>query len=35
MRGFVELLSVAVLLLCFVPQIFTLLPDLVMGPDGR
>jgi C4-dicarboxylate transporter, DctM subunit len=24
----------AVVLLCFVPQISTLLPDLVMGPDG-
>jgi len=23
-----------VLLLCFVPQISTWLPDLVMGPDG-
>jgi hypothetical protein len=24
----------AVVLLCFVPQISTFLPDLVMGPDG-
>jgi len=31
---FVILMMIAVLLLCFVPQISTWLPDLVMGPDG-
>jgi tripartite ATP-independent transporter DctM subunit len=31
---FVLLMMAAVLLLCFVPGISTLLPDLVMGPDG-
>jgi tripartite ATP-independent transporter DctM subunit len=31
---FVLLMMAAVILLCFVPQISTLLPDLVMGPDG-
>jgi len=31
---FVLLMMLAVLLLCFVPQISTWLPDLVMGPDG-
>jgi hypothetical protein len=30
----VLLMMAAVILLCFVPQIATLLPDLVMGPDG-
>ncbi len=30
---FVLLMMAAVLLLCFVPQISTALPDLVMGPD--
>jgi TRAP-type C4-dicarboxylate transport system permease large subunit len=31
---FVLLMMVAVLVLCFVPEISTLLPNLVMGPDG-
>jgi tripartite ATP-independent transporter DctM subunit len=31
---FVLLMMAAVVLLCFVPQISTWLPDLVMGPDG-
>src|SRR4051812_9846419 len=31
---FVLLMMVAVVLLCFVPEISTYLPDLVMGPDG-
>jgi TRAP-type C4-dicarboxylate transport system permease large subunit len=31
---FVLLMMVAVLLLCFVPEISTWLPDLVMGVDG-
>src|SRR5712672_3553959 len=31
---FVLLMMAAVVLLCFVPQIATWLPDLVMGPDG-
>jgi len=31
---FVLLMMLAVLVLCFVPQISTLLPDLVMGVDG-
>ena len=31
---FVILMMIAVLLLCFFPQISTWLPDLVMGPDG-
>ena len=31
---FVLLMMLAVLLLCFVPEISTALPDLVMGPDG-
>jgi tripartite ATP-independent transporter DctM subunit len=31
---FVLLMMLAVLLLCFVPEISTGLPDLVMGPDG-
>src|SRR6266851_5564830 len=31
---FVLLMMLAVLLLCFMPQISTWLPDLVMGPDG-
>jgi tripartite ATP-independent transporter DctM subunit len=31
---FVLLMMAAVVLLCFAPQISTLLPDLVMGPDG-
>jgi C4-dicarboxylate transporter, DctM subunit len=31
---FVILMMVAVLLLCFFPEISTWLPDLVMGPDG-
>ena len=31
---FVLLMMLAVLLLCFVPEISTWLPDLVMGPDG-
>jgi TRAP-type C4-dicarboxylate transport system permease large subunit len=31
---FVLLMMAAVVVLCFVPQISTLLPDLVMGPDG-
>jgi TRAP-type C4-dicarboxylate transport system permease large subunit len=31
---FVLLMMVAVVVLCFVPQISTFLPDLVMGPDG-
>ena len=30
----VLLMMAAVVLLCFVPQISTWLPDLVMGPDG-
>jgi len=28
------LMMAAVLVLCFVPQISTALPDLIMGPDG-
>jgi TRAP-type C4-dicarboxylate transport system permease large subunit len=31
---FVLLMMLAVVVLCFVPQISTFLPDLVMGPDG-
>jgi len=31
---FVLLMMLAVLVLCFVPQIATYLPDLIMGPDG-
>jgi TRAP-type C4-dicarboxylate transport system permease large subunit len=31
---FVLLMMVAVVLLCFVPEISTWLPNLVMGPDG-
>jgi TRAP-type C4-dicarboxylate transport system permease large subunit len=31
---FVLLMMVAVLILCFVPEIATGFPDLVMGPDG-
>jgi tripartite ATP-independent transporter DctM subunit len=31
---FVLLMMAAVVVLCFVPQISTMLPDLVMGPDG-
>src|SRR5581483_10534923 len=31
---FVLLMMLAVLILCFVPEISTWLPDLVMGPDG-
>jgi TRAP-type C4-dicarboxylate transport system permease large subunit len=31
---FVLLMMAAVLLLCFVPEISTWLPNLVMGPDG-
>jgi len=31
---FVLLMMLAVLMLCFVPEISTWLPDLVMGPDG-
>jgi TRAP-type C4-dicarboxylate transport system permease large subunit len=31
---FVLLMMVAVVVLCFVPEISTYLPDLVMGPDG-
>ena len=30
----VLLMMLAVLMLCFMPQISTWLPDLVMGPDG-
>ena len=32
---FVLLMMLAVVVLCFVPEISTFLPDLVMGPDGR
>jgi hypothetical protein len=28
------LMMVAVLILCFVPEISTWLPNLIMGPDG-
>jgi TRAP-type C4-dicarboxylate transport system permease large subunit len=31
---FVLLMMLAVVVLCFVPEISTALPDLVMGPDG-
>jgi TRAP-type C4-dicarboxylate transport system permease large subunit len=31
---FVLLMMLAVLILCFVPEISTSLPDLIMGPDG-
>jgi hypothetical protein len=31
---FVLLMMVAVVVLCFAPEISTYLPDLVMGPDG-
>jgi TRAP-type C4-dicarboxylate transport system permease large subunit len=31
---FVLLMMLAVLVLCFVPEIATGLPDFVMGPDG-
>jgi TRAP-type C4-dicarboxylate transport system permease large subunit len=31
---FVLLMMLAVVLLCFVPEISTTLPDWVMGPDG-
>jgi len=31
---FVLLMMLAVLVLCFVPEIATYLPDLIMGPDG-
>jgi TRAP-type C4-dicarboxylate transport system permease large subunit len=31
---FVLLMMASVLVLCFVPEISTLLPNLVMGPDG-
>ena len=31
---FVLLMMIAVLILCFVPEIATGFPDLVMGPDG-
>jgi TRAP-type C4-dicarboxylate transport system permease large subunit len=32
---FVLLMMLAVVVLCFVPEISTVLPDLVMGPEGR
>jgi TRAP-type C4-dicarboxylate transport system permease large subunit len=31
---FVLLMMLAVVVLCFLPEISTYLPDLVMGPDG-
>ena len=31
---FVLLMMLAVLILCFVPEVSTWLPDQVMGPDG-
>ena len=31
---FVLLMMAAVVMLCFLPEIATYLPDLVMGPDG-
>jgi TRAP-type C4-dicarboxylate transport system permease large subunit len=31
---FVLLMAVAVLLMCFVPQIATFLPDMIMGPEA-
>ena len=31
---FVLLMALAVLLMCFVPQIATFLPDMIMGPEA-